>query len=204
VAEKSFKKKMSSPTTNKRMLMKSKGPQKIPKLIKKRFRDLLSPVPLRVYPKRTPPPIRTPDEVYTPRRIRISKSLAGGVAVSVTAGDILDAATYQAVATQSCTIRVLGVKGWNITNSNNSSNAITITPASNTALNNVALGSYTDRGAGGESACVGFTMSRPLTALITCTKGSTVAVLNVDAEIANAVTSATQYCVIDMDIEVRF
>jgi len=204
VAEKSNKVKMSSPTTNKRILMKSKGPQKIPKLIKKRFRDLLSPVPLRIYPKRTPPPIRTSDEVYTPRRIRISKSLAGGASVPITAGDILDAATYQAVASQSCTIRVLGVKGWNITNSAISSNAITITPASNTALGNVALGSYTDRGAGGESACVGFTMSRPLTALITCTKGSTVAVLNVDAEIANAVVAAVQYVVIDIEIEVRF
>jgi len=186
------------------MLMKSKGPQKIPKLIKKRFRDLLSPVPLRIFPKRTPPPIRTPDEVYTTRRIRISKSLAGGVAVAVTTGDILDAATFQAVTGQSCSVRVLGVKGWNITNSNNSSNAITVAPATNTALNNVALGSYTDRGAGGESACVGFTIARPLTALITCTKGSTVTVLTVDAEIASAVTSATQYVIIDMDVEVRF
>jgi len=184
--------------------MRSNKSQKIPKVIKKRLKDLLSPTPMRIFPKRTPPPIRTPDEVYTPRRIRISKALAGGVAANITTGDILDALTFQAVTGQTATIRVLEVKGWNATNSSLSSNAITLTPATNMALNNVALGSYTDRGAGGESACVGFVMPRPLTALITCTKGSSIAVLTVDAEIPNTVLSNVNYVDVDMLVEVRF
>jgi len=178
--------------------------QKIPKVIKKRLKDLLSPTPMRIYPKRTPPPIRTSDEVYTPRRIRISKVLAGGTSVNVTAGDILDALTYQAVANQTATARVLEVKAWNYTNSASSSNTITVTPASNMAINSVALGSYTDRGAGGESACVGFTMPRPLTSLITCTKGSTIAVLAVDCEIPNAVIGTVQNVTVDLMVEARF
>jgi len=184
--------------------MKFGRTQKIPKVIKKRLKDLLSPIPMRIFPKRTPPPIRTPDEVYTPRRIRISKTLSGGTATNVTTGDILDALTFQAVTGQTATIRVLEAKAWNATNSSASSNAVTLTPATNMALNNVALGSYTDRGAGGESACVGFVMPRPLTALITCTKGSSIAVLSVDAEVPNTVLSSNQYVDVDLLVEVRF
>jgi len=184
--------------------MRPNKSQKIPKIIKKRLKDLLSPTPMRIFPKRTPPPIRTPDEVYTPRRIRIGKTLSGGVTTNITTGDILDALTFQAVTNQTATIRVLEARAWNSTNSGSSSNAISLTPASNVALTNVALGSYTDRGAGGESACVGFMLPRPLTALITCTKGSTIAVLAVDAEIPNTTFVNNQYVDVDMLVEVRF
>jgi len=171
------------------------------------IKNEINPIPRARSIRSGPRPMRTTQQVWINRKIRIIKQST--TAVTIASGDIYNALAQFPVTGDSALVRVDGLELWNTTNSTDTTNYVNATLGQALFVgggsgNSSLLGPYEDHGSPTSAAGVGVDIPLSLTSAITVTQGSVLSLITVSPVPTGLSTTKTQTVVLDLILKVSY
>jgi len=171
------------------------------------IKNEINPIPRARSIRNGPKPMRTTQQVWINRKIRIIKQST--TAITVASGDIYNALAQFAVAGDSAFVRVDGLELWNTTNATDTTNYVNATLGQSLFTgggsgNGSILGPFEDHGSPTSAAGVGVDIPLTLTSTLTVTQGSVVSLITISPVPTGLSTTKTQTVVLDLFLKVSY